>query len=66
MAICYKNGEGTGKDLEMAFKYFTVSANSGYTNAYFSLGLLYENGDPIKKNYLKAKQCFKISANKDN
>jgi TPR repeat protein len=49
LAICYKNGEGTEKNLEKAFDWYQKAAENGHTNAIFDLAICYYSEKNLKK-----------------
>ncbi|PKK57069.1 hypothetical protein RhiirC2_798720 [Rhizophagus irregularis] len=49
LAICYENGNGTEKNLEKAFYWYTKVAENGDKEAQSNLGVYYEKGIGIEK-----------------
>ncbi|PKC53201.1 hypothetical protein RhiirA1_479789, partial [Rhizophagus irregularis] len=54
LALHYKNGKGTEKNLERAFYWYQKSAENGDEDAMFNLALHYKNGKGTEKNLEKA------------
>src|SRR5205823_5043060 len=54
LALCYKNGKGTEKDLEKTFYWFQKAAKGDHINAQYNLALSYYNGEGTEKNLEKA------------
>ncbi|POG57790.1 hypothetical protein GLOIN_2v1791279 [Rhizophagus irregularis DAOM 181602=DAOM 197198] len=54
LANCYKNGEGTEKNLEKAFHYYQKAAENGNEEAMYNLAKFYYNGEGTEKNLDKA------------
>src|SRR2546429_181858 len=64
LAIHYKNGERTEKNLEKAFYWYQKAAENGDKNAMNSLAMHYENGEGTEKNLEKAFYgCQKAAGN---
>ena len=49
MGYWYENGILTMKNLELAFFYYKLSADSGSCEALFKLGRCYEYGEMVQK-----------------
>ncbi|POG66267.1 hypothetical protein GLOIN_2v1780764 [Rhizophagus irregularis DAOM 181602=DAOM 197198] len=62
LANCYKNGEGTEKNLEKAFHWNQKAAENGYDKAMFNLALCYEDGEGTEKNLEKALHWYQKAA----
>ncbi|KXI22392.1 tetratricopeptide repeat protein [Photobacterium sanguinicancri] len=62
----YDNGEGTAKDNEAAFNWYSKAAKSDHASAQNNLGLLYKKGQGVKKNYAWAAYWFAKSAKQGN
>ncbi|GES98810.1 kinase-like domain-containing protein [Rhizophagus clarus] len=73
LGYCYENGIGTDINkqkafvlYEIAFKLNQSAANLGDSVAQYNLGLMYENGDGIKKDLNQAIYWYEKSANQGN
>lgn len=55
----YHDGEGTPKDMDMAFAWFEKSARQGYAPAQVMLGIMYEH---LRLDKEKAFECYKEAA----
>lgn len=60
----YLKGQGTGRNAEEAFKWFSKAAEQGYSRAEYKLGYLYQRGNGVGKDYNKAHAWLKKSAEK--
>ena len=58
----YFTGNGTRKDLSMAIRFFSQSAELGYMHAQFKLGIIYMHGIEEKQNYKEALRLFNQAA----
>ncbi len=59
-------GKGTDEDYQKGIAYLEQAAEQGYIDAIYSLGILYQSGDPIGKvDYAKARQYFELLADND-
>ena len=61
-AIMLKNGLGTKKDPNEAFKWFFLSADQGNMLANYAIGQSYFKGKGVNKNYKLALESFKKAA----
>ena len=57
--IAYEKG-----DFKTAFPIFEDLASKGNATAQYVLGIMYENGEGVKQDYIKAKEWYTKSANK--
>ena len=61
----YEDGkQGLGKNLPEAAKWYRKAAEQGYPQAQYNLGLLYEDGKGMTRNYHKATQWYQRAAKK--
>ena len=51
-------------EYKKAIKYFEMAAQSGKKEAYYSLGVIYHQGEGVPQNYKKAFEYFKLAAQK--
>lgn len=58
----YFTGHGARKDLRMAIRFFSQSAELGYMHAQFKLGIIYMHGIEETQNYKEALRLFKQAA----
>lgn len=61
---CYYFGFGVDIDYLLAFDFYKTAAENGSANAAFMLGLMYLNGQSVKKNYRKALKWMLIAKNR--
>lgn len=63
MGIVYFYGSGVEKDYSRAFKYFQLSADQGYVEGHFLLGVMYYNGyGTVRRDYKMAVKHFNLAA----
>ncbi|CAB5366780.1 unnamed protein product [Rhizophagus irregularis] len=62
LAICYKNGNETEKNLKKAFNWYHKAAENGDKEAQFNLGACYEEGIGIEKDEVKASYWYQKAA----
>ncbi|CAB4478361.1 unnamed protein product [Rhizophagus irregularis] len=65
LANCYRNGEGTEKNLEKAFDWCQKAAEKDHIDAMFNLANRYYNGEGTEKNLKKAFHWCLKAAEKD-
>ena len=66
LGLCYKNGDGVEKNLELAFYWFQKSAEQGNADAQYQVGYCYENGEGVEKNLELAFHWFQKSVEQGN
>ncbi|POG66287.1 kinase-like domain-containing protein [Rhizophagus irregularis DAOM 181602=DAOM 197198] len=64
-ANCYRDGEGTEKNLEKAFHWYQKAAENGNEKAMFNLAKCYVKGEGTEKNLEKAFHWYQKAAEKD-
>ncbi|MBO4388135.1 MAG: sel1 repeat family protein [Spirochaetales bacterium] len=57
-----KDHETVPRDFKKAFECFSRAAELGSIEAYYSLGMMYCNGDGVPKDNFKAMKAFKVAA----
>ncbi|GET53926.1 kinase-like domain-containing protein [Rhizophagus irregularis DAOM 181602=DAOM 197198] len=62
LANCYKNGEGTEKNLDKAFYWYQKAVENGNEDAIFNLAICYRNGEGTEKNLEKAFYWYQRAA----
>lgn len=65
IAILYKEGWGTEKDVHKAIEYYQKAAESGHLRAMFDLGLFYQSGHIVSQDYTKAAKWYEQAAKRD-
>ncbi len=50
------------QDYETAYKLYLPLAEQGYADAQFNLGLMYEDGEGVSKDYKEAVNWFRLAA----
>ena len=58
----YYKGDGMGKDLAAAAKWYRMAAEQGFAPAQCELGTLYARGEGVDKNDVEAARWFRKSA----
>ena len=58
LGLCYKNGTGVIKDINMAFHWFEKAANNGNIMAIYNLGGCYKMDLVLKKIIIKLLNCL--------
>ena len=56
---CYDRGDGVGKDLAEAVRWFRKAAEQGNAKAQFNLGLSYAQGDGVGKDLVEAARWYR-------
>lgn len=62
IGLLYLDGVNVRKDLNLAFKWFSLAADLGHQNAQNNLALMFANGEGVKKDLAKAYMWFTVSA----
>ena len=62
----YERGLGVKKNLEMAVKFYEMSANDGYAPAALKVGIAYLKGIGVKANLRKALYYLQIASKEGN
>ncbi|MDE5881693.1 MAG: carboxypeptidase-like regulatory domain-containing protein [Muribaculaceae bacterium] len=62
VAICYRDGVGTGKDTKRYVGNMFSSAEQGYAPAQYLLALMYRDGDGVPKSLKAAEEYLKKAA----
>ncbi len=65
LGLCYELGQGTSKDLHLAFKSYSLSSKYNPLFAMNKLGECYLYGNGTDENETKAFECFKQSVEND-
>ena len=55
----YYDGQGTSKNNDEAFKFFQKAVECGNQKAFAFLGIMYENGEGVAKDYSRSVDCYK-------
>ena len=63
VAMAYKDGNGVGKNLSLAFNYMKTAADKGYTPAYIEVAKMYHGGRGVTKDRNVAEQWYQKAAN---
>ena len=66
LGVCYKNGQGVGKDECEAVKWYRKSAEQCHARAQCNLGFCYERGIGIDKDEEEAVKWYRKSAEQGN
>jgi TPR repeat protein len=62
MALCYKDGQGVGKDHREAAKWFRKAADRGFAEAQCWLGFCYEGGQGVTADAVEAAKWYHKAA----
>ena len=49
LATCYDHGNGTDKNIELAYKWFLKAAKQGHMESQYNIGFFYAHGDYVKQ-----------------
>ena len=66
LAVLYRNGHGTNKNLEQAYKWFMSAARNNHQKAQYELGMLYKSGQGTTRSIAKAHYWLNKSAKQGN
>jgi TPR repeat protein len=66
VAIHYYLGLGRKRNFKVAKEWFEKAAQSNYSDAQYNLGVMYENGESIKKDYINAYKWFYLANENGN
>lgn len=53
---------GTSVNADSAIKWYKKAASTGYTNAYYNLGRIYQTGDLVPQDFIKAATYYKAGS----
>lgn len=66
IGITHYLGLGKDRNHKVAMQWFEKSAVSGYADAEYNLGVMYENGESVKKDYVTAYKWFYLAKENGN
>ena len=66
LGAIYYSGDGVEQNYEEAAKWFTKSAQQGYSQAQYNLAAMYEDGEGVKQNIDEALKWYNKSAEQGN
>lgn len=66
IGITHYLGLGKDRDHKVAMQWFEKSADSGYADAEYNLGVMYENGEGVIQNYVTAYMWFYMANQSGN
>ena len=64
LGVCYANGYGIPKNLELALQWYRLSSDQGNWLAQNDLGVMYQNGDGVVHDYEEAAHLYRLGAEK--
>ena len=64
LGVCYANGYGVPKNLELALQWYRLSSDQGNWLAQNDLGVMYQNGDGVVQDYEEAARLYRLGAEK--
>lgn len=64
LALCYRDGIGTAKDIDKSMEYLKKAARNGNLDAVMILGDAYENGKNLPRDLAEAEKCYRSAADK--
>ena len=59
LGICYANGYGVTRNLEMTLHWYRLSSAQGNWRAQNDLGMMYHNGDGVLQDYEEATRLYR-------
>jgi TPR repeat protein len=62
IGLMYYSGEGVAQDYAEARKWFTLSAEHGYSGAQHNLGVMYQTGQGVPRDDAEARKWFTLAA----
>ena len=62
----YANGQGVKQDFKEAFKWLQKSADQGFAEAQFVLGMMYQMGEGVEKDLKEAVKLIRKAADQGN
>lgn len=63
LGTCYETGEGVGKDMRMAFKFYEMAARAGHSDAQYIVGACYELGEGVEVDMKQAVRYYRLASN---
>lgn len=66
LGVCYEMGNGIGKDISEAVKWYKKSAELGHAGAQYRLGMCYHEGKGVKKDLKKALKWYRNAVERGN
>ena len=58
----YEKGQGVPQDYQEAVKWYRLSAEQGFAEAQYNLGVMYYNGQGVPQDYVSAHMWFNFSS----
>jgi len=58
----YRNGQGVPQDYKEAVKWYRLSAEQGFAQAQYNLGVMYVTGKGVQQDYVLAHMWFNLSS----
>ena len=66
LAVCYEEGKGVEQNIQLANKYYLLSAEKGYPSAMRNIAVQYLNGNGVEKDPTVSVYWWKKAANEHN
>ncbi|MEI2727130.1 MAG: tetratricopeptide repeat protein [Verrucomicrobiota bacterium] len=66
MGVYYANGEGVGKDVAEAIKWYRKSCRQNHASAQFNLGVIFDNGEGVAKDAAEAVKWYRKAAEQNH